>query len=70
MLTREATLNVEMDSQAKAKLAPTAGMGPMVIPFKGWACCIGSKKIIKQWMLMLREQINGENILHYWKQKK
>ena len=69
-LTREATLNVEMDARAKEKLVPTAGTGPMGIPFEGWACYIGSKKIIKQWTLTLREHINGEKTLHHWKQKK
>jgi len=48
-----------------------ARMGPMVIvPFKDWACYIGSKKIIKQWTLMLWEHINGDKILQHWKQKK
>jgi len=69
-LTREATLNVKMDSQAKAKLAPVQGMGSMAIPFEGWACYIGSTKIIKQWMLTLQDHINRGKILQYWKQKK
>jgi len=67
VLSREAMLNVEMDSRAKAKLGP--GTGSMAIPYEGWACYIEAKKIIKQWMLTLREHINGAKILQYWKQK-
>jgi len=70
VLTREATLNVEMDKRAKAKLTESKGTLPMDIPFEGWTCYIGSKNIIKQWALKLREHINGTKLLHHWNQRK
>jgi len=62
-------LNVKMDTWAKAKLAETNGREPMDIPFKGWACYIESKKMVKQWSLKLWEHINGAKILQHWNQK-
>jgi len=70
VLERDATLNVEMDAQAKQKIEDTARLATYEIPFKSWSCYIGRTKIIKQWQLTLREHINGKPICTYWQGKK
>jgi len=70
VLSREAMLNIDMDTRAKEKLAATAGTVALGIPFEGWACYIGPTKIVKQWTLKLREHINGAKLIQHWKQKK
>jgi len=70
VLERDATLNVEMDAQAKAKIEDSAGPTNYVIPFEGWMCYIGQTKIIKQWQRMLKEHINGKPLCTYWQGKK
>jgi len=58
-----------MDLRAKAKLVDTAGLALHVIPFEGWMCYIGSRKIIKQWQLTLWEHINGNKLCQHWQCK-
>ena len=70
VLERDATLNVEMDAWAKAKIEDTAGLATYEIPFESWMCYIRGTKIIKQWQLTLREHINGKPICNYWQWKK
>jgi len=69
VLERDATLNVEMDLRAKAKLVDTAGLGSLEIPFEGWTCYIGSRKIIKQWQLTLQEHKNENALCKHWQRK-
>jgi len=69
-LERDATLNVEMDLRAKAKLADTARPGSPEVPFEGWMSYIGPRKIIKQWQLTLREHINGNVLCNHWQHKR
>jgi len=65
----DATLNVEMDTWAKGKIEDTAGPALYTIPFEGWTCYIGSRKIIKQWQLTLWEHINKKQLCQHWQQK-
>jgi len=58
-----------MDLRAKAKLVDTAELTLHVIPFEGWTCYIGSRKIIKQWQSTLQEHINGNKLHQYWQCK-
>jgi len=62
----DATLNVAMDQQAKEKIEETTQALNYQIPFKGWSCYIGTKKIIKQWHLSLHEHINGGKLCKHW----
>jgi len=39
------------------------------IPFEGWSCYIGTRKIIKQWQLTLREHLNGNPLCQHWQHK-
>jgi len=68
VLEQDAMLNVAMDQQAKEKIEETTQALNYRIPFKGWSCYIGTKKIIKQWHLSLHEHINGGKLCKHWSQ--
>jgi len=66
VLGRDATLNVEMDLLAKAKIEEEAEPRNFWIPFEGWTCYIGNRKIIKQVQPRLHEHINGAPLGKHW----
>jgi len=70
VLEWDATLNVEMDTQAKRKIKDTPEAVSYEIPFEGWSCYIGTRKIIKQWQLTLREHLNRNPLCQHWQCKK
>jgi len=69
VLEQDATLIMEMDTQAKRKIEDTPEAVSYEIPFEGWLCYIGTRKIIKQCQLTLWEHINGKPICQHWQCK-
>jgi len=70
VLSRLASLNVQMDTEAKAKLLsirPQEGEGR--IPFEGWICHIEGRRIVKNLKESLRNHLNGKIILNHWAMK-
>jgi hypothetical protein len=71
-LTREETLNVEMDNLAKAYWQFTSGFtaNPQQrIRGEDWTLWIGKKKIVGEFEPLVREHIGGKRIREYWEEK-
>jgi len=62
----DATLNVKMDLWAKEKIEEEAELLNFQIPFEGWTCYLGKRKIIKQVQLKLRDIYKTKNRSKSW----
>jgi len=66
-LMQDATLNIEADALAKAKLSRYMP-GPQVytLPFVYGACYVGGWQVVKNIQTTLRNHINGFPAIKYW----
>jgi len=70
-LSRDAWLNIEADTLAKAKTSlPHVGPHTYKLPGFPWGCYVGSKRVVKQLAQSLRTHVNGQATLKYWATKK
>jgi len=70
VLSRLASLNVQMDMAAKAKLLATRPTeGDHRIPFEGWICVLEGQRLVKNIKESLRNHLNGKIILNHWAMK-
>jgi len=70
VLSRLATMNIEMDEIAKHTVNMTkAQKGPSTIPEEPWSCAIKGRKLVKNIEKQLHKHINSPAIIGYWKTK-
>jgi len=70
VLTQDASLNIEADALAKAKLACyVPGLKTYVLPLAYGACYVGGRRMVKNVSSTLRNHINGLPAIKYWQQR-